>query len=84
MQHVGHVGVQKIKCRPIRTPEKGGIRLQEELYVTIAAIRWWLKRAFQRKFHKMPPNNSCIQRNVKNFQLLGTVLNRNKEFLEKK
>ena len=39
LQHVGHVGVQKIKCRPIRTREIGGVRLQDELYVTIAAIR---------------------------------------------
>ena len=32
-QYVGHVGGQKIKCRPIRTQEIGGVRLQEELYV---------------------------------------------------
>ena len=34
LQHVGHVGAQKIKCRPIRTQEIGGVRLQEELYVS--------------------------------------------------
>ena len=33
LQHVGHVGGQKIKCRPIRTREIGDVRLQEDLYV---------------------------------------------------
>ena len=32
LQHIGHVGGQKIKCRPIRTRETGGVRLQGELY----------------------------------------------------
>ena len=32
LQYVGHVGGQKIKCRPIRTQEIGGVILQEELY----------------------------------------------------
>ena len=32
LQHVGHVGGQKIKCRPIRTRQRGGVRLQGELY----------------------------------------------------
>ena len=32
LQHAGHAGGQKIKCRPIRTRKEGGIRLQEELY----------------------------------------------------
>ena len=32
LQHIGHVGGQKIKCRPIRTREIGGARLQKELY----------------------------------------------------
>ena len=27
LQHVGHVGEQKIKCRPIRTREIAGVRL---------------------------------------------------------
>ena len=40
LQHVGHVGGQKIKCRPIRTPEIGGVGLQEELYDPIQ----WLKQ----------------------------------------
>ena len=31
LQHVGHVGRQKIKCRPIRT-RGSGVRLQDELY----------------------------------------------------
>ena len=39
LQHIGHVGRQKIKCRPIRTREIGGIRLQEELYVWCARLR---------------------------------------------
>ena len=34
LQHVGHVGAQKNKCRPIRTQEIGGVRLQEELYAS--------------------------------------------------
>ena len=33
LHHVGHVGWQKIKCRPIRTGEIGCVRLQDELYV---------------------------------------------------
>ena len=32
LQHVGHVDEQKIKCRPIRTPEIASVRLYEELY----------------------------------------------------
>ena len=27
LQHVGHMGEQKIKCRPIRTREIAGVRL---------------------------------------------------------
>ena len=27
LQHVGHVGEQKINCRPIGTPEIAGVRL---------------------------------------------------------
>ena len=32
LQHTGHVGGQKMKCRPMRTQEIGGVRLQDELY----------------------------------------------------
>ena len=32
LQHAGHACGQKIKFRPIRTREEGGVRLQEELY----------------------------------------------------
>ena len=32
LQHVGLVGEQKIKCRPIRTREIAGVRLQDKLY----------------------------------------------------
>ena len=32
LQPASHVGEQKIKYRPIRTREIGGIRLQEKLY----------------------------------------------------
>ena len=32
--HVGDVGGQNFKCRPIRAREIGGIRLQEKLYVS--------------------------------------------------
>ena len=35
LQHVGHVGRQKIKCLPIRTREIGGVRLRDELYASI-------------------------------------------------
>ena len=35
LQHVGHVGGQKIKYRPIRTREIGSVRLQEELYALV-------------------------------------------------
>ena len=38
LQHVGHTGGQKIKCRPIRTREIGGVRLQVELCVTITRL----------------------------------------------
>ena len=30
LQHLGHVGVQKVKCRLIRTREICGVRLQDE------------------------------------------------------
>ena len=33
LQHVSHVGEQKLKCQPIRTREIGVARLQETLYV---------------------------------------------------
>ena len=33
LQHVGHVGEQKIKCGPIRTREMNDIRLLDKLYV---------------------------------------------------
>ena len=33
LQHVGQVGEQIINCRPIRTRETAGVRLQDELYV---------------------------------------------------
>ena len=32
LQHVDDVSKEKIKCRPIRTRERGGVRLSEELY----------------------------------------------------
>ena len=32
LQHAGHVGGQKIKYRPIKTPEIGGVRMEGELY----------------------------------------------------
>ena len=32
LQHFGHVGEQKIKCRPIRAQEIAAVRLQEELH----------------------------------------------------
>ena len=38
LQHVCYVGEQKIKCRPIRTQEIAGVRLQEELYVNDACV----------------------------------------------
>ena len=33
LQHICDVSEKKIKCRPIRTREIGGVRLSEELYV---------------------------------------------------
>ena len=35
LQHVGHVGEQNIKCRPVRTRETGGVRLQDELLYSL-------------------------------------------------
>ena len=35
LQHVGHVGGQKKKCRLIRTREIGGVRFQEEIYADL-------------------------------------------------
>ena len=35
LQHFGHVGEQKIKCRPIRTRKIASLRLYEELYARI-------------------------------------------------
>ena len=33
LQHICDVSEQKIKCRPIRTREIGGVRLSEELHI---------------------------------------------------
>ena len=33
LQHIGYVSPQKIKCRPIRTREIGGVTLSDILYV---------------------------------------------------
>ena len=38
LQHVGHVGEQKIKCQTIITREIAGVRLQDEQYVS-----YWLE-----------------------------------------
>ena len=35
LKHVGHMGDQEIKCRPIGTREIAGVRLEEELYAYI-------------------------------------------------
>ena len=35
LQHVGHLGGQKNKCRLIRTREIGGVRFQEEIYADL-------------------------------------------------
>ena len=35
LQHGGDVSQQKIKCRPIRTREIGGVSLSDVLYVTM-------------------------------------------------
>ena len=35
LQHVGHLGGQKKKCRLIRTREIGGVRFQEEIYADL-------------------------------------------------
>ena len=48
LQHVGHVGKQNIKCRPIKTREIAGARLQDELYGhhqqgCTMALKWHLK-----------------------------------------
>ena len=34
LQHVGHVGEQKIKFQPIRTREIAGVRCKRKLYAT--------------------------------------------------
>ena len=39
LQHFVHVGGQKkIKCRPIRTQEVGGARLEDKLYVILRRV----------------------------------------------
>ena len=38
LQHVGHVGEQKIKYRPIRAREIAGVRLWDELYEPVDLI----------------------------------------------
>lgn len=38
LQYVTHMGGQKIKCRPIRTQEVGGSRLQDKLYVILRRV----------------------------------------------
>ena len=38
LQHVGDASEEKIKCRPIRTREIGGVRLSDELYGNIRSM----------------------------------------------
>ena len=39
LQQVGHVGEQRLKCRPIRTREIARVRLYKELYVILSKLR---------------------------------------------
>ena len=45
LQHVGDVSQRKIKCRPIRTREVGGVTLSDVLYAIIRfspqTIQWY-------------------------------------------
>ena len=53
LQYVSHVGGQKIKCRPIRTREIGGARLQEELYDGFEIQLILLPRVYKIDIHTM-------------------------------
>ena len=39
LQQVGHVGEQRLKCRPVRTREISRVRLYKELYVILSKLR---------------------------------------------
>ena len=52
LQHVGHVGEQKIKCRPIRTQEIAGFRLYNKLY-DIERHSQWSKSGIELKLKKV-------------------------------
>ena len=41
LQYGGDVSQQRIKCRPIRTQEIGGVSLSDVLYVKLTCL-WWL------------------------------------------
>ena len=51
LQHIGHVGGQKIKCRPITTREIGGARLQKELYTCCKSKVGWESRVFGNRLY---------------------------------
>ena len=50
LKNGGDVSQQKIKCRPIRTREIGGVSLSDVLYVSICAM--WLVEALHRSVKK--------------------------------
>ena len=49
LQHGGDVSQQKIKCRPIRTREIGGVSLSDVLYVSIFYETFLLKRKIKKR-----------------------------------
>ena len=49
LQHVGDVSQQKIKYRPIRTREIGGVSLSDVLYVSIFYDTFLLKRKIKKR-----------------------------------
>ena len=59
LQYVGRVGGQKIKYRPIRTRELGGVRLQKEL--NVRSFFFIVACAFDSK--------ECIQKVLKYFYI---------------
>ena len=47
LKHVGDVSDQKVKCRPIRTQEIGGVRLSETVWDMVCLSRPYLLKFFK-------------------------------------
>ena len=51
LQHVGHLGEQKIKCQPIATRKIAGVRLLDEIYAGQPLLKKMMQNIWNPKFH---------------------------------